>query len=248
MDAQDLSRNQALEESRPLSPHESCRGARPLMHDNFTISSEPFSVRRFEVRDREAVLALWPADVMHSLPGTETTEMLIDSVEGAIAGKDHVWVAEAFGRIIGSAAVIHSDFSLAHLSYLCVVPDFAERQAVARGLAEMAIRDAYERGYLKLVVHSTLPPSRLATALHDLGFEFSREREAEGEHVLEFYQNLYERPRTFRSEAALPGVIRTHGSQAGQAAAHRNGDCDGAARASEGGGEICGGDQDVFQK
>jgi hypothetical protein len=26
------------------------------------------------------------------------------------------------------------------------------------------------------------------------------------EHVLEFYQNLYERPQTFRSETALPGV------------------------------------------
>jgi GNAT superfamily N-acetyltransferase len=165
------------------------------MHENFPTSSEPFSVRRFEVRDREAVLALWPADVMHLLPGSETIDVLISSVQDAIAGKHHVWVAEAFGRIIGSAAVIHSDFSLAHLRYLYVVPDFAERQVVARGLAETAIRDAYERGYLKLVVHSNLPPSRLATALHDLGFEFSRERETGGQHVLEFYQNLYERPQ-----------------------------------------------------
>jgi hypothetical protein len=145
---------------------------------------------------------------MHSLPGSQTIDMLINSVEGAIAGKHRVWVAEAFGRIIGSAAVIHSDFLLAHLRYLYVVPDFAERQVVAKGLAQTAIRDAYERGYLKLVVHSNLPTSRLATALHDLGFEFSRERDTDGEHVLEFYQNLYERPQTFRPEAALPGVIR----------------------------------------
>lgn len=179
------------------------------MHENFTTSSEPFSVRRFEARDREAVLALWPEDVMHSESGSQTIDVLVNSVEDAIAGKHHVWVAEALGRIIGSAAVIPSDLSLAHLRYLYVVPEFAERQVVARGLAEMAIRDAYERGYLKLLVHSNLPPNRLAAALHELGFEFSRERETDGEHVLEFYQNLYERPQIFRSEAALPGVIRT---------------------------------------
>lgn len=106
-----------------------------------------------------------------------------------------MWVAESFGRIVGSAAVIHNDASLAHLRYLCVAPDIADRHVVARRLAETAIRDAYERGYLKLVVHTNSPPSRLTAVLHDLGFEFSRERLMDGEHVLEFYQNLYERPR-----------------------------------------------------
>jgi len=121
--------------------------------------TEPFSVRPFEARDHEAVLALWPAALMHSPPGSETIDVLIDSVEGAIAGKHHVWVAEAFGRIIGSAAVIRNNASLAHLRCLHVAPDFAERHVVARGLAEMAIRDAWERGYLKLVVHTNLPPA-----------------------------------------------------------------------------------------
>jgi hypothetical protein len=64
----------------------------------------------------------------------------------------------------------------------------------------MAIADAYKRGYLKLVVHTNLPPCRLTVALHDLGFEFSRERSTGGEHVLEFYQNLYERPRPSSSQ------------------------------------------------
>jgi hypothetical protein len=89
--------------------------------------------------------------------------------------------------------VIRSSPSLAHLRSLCVAPEFAERHVVASSLAEMAIRDAGERGYLKLVVHTDLPPCQLTTALHDLGFEFSRERSVGGEHLLEFYQNLYER-------------------------------------------------------
>jgi N-acetylglutamate synthase-like GNAT family acetyltransferase len=166
------------------------------MKGNFATSSEPFFVRRFEAGDREAVLALWPAAVMHSLPGSETIGVLINAVEGAIDGKDHVWVAEASGRIIGSATVIRTNACLAHLRFLSVAPDFAERHVVARGLVEVAIRDAYERGYLKLVVHTDSPPSRPTALLHELGFEFTREHSMGGEHVLEFYQNLYERLRT----------------------------------------------------
>ncbi|MDB5358553.1 MAG: hypothetical protein JWN24_5006 [Phycisphaerales bacterium] len=170
------------------------------MNENFTTSTEPFSVRRFETRDHEAVLALWPAAIMHLQPDSDTIDVLINSVEGAVAGKDHMWVAEASGRIVGSAAVIRVNASLAHLRCLCVAPDFAERHVVARGLAEMAIRDAWERGYLKLVVHTNLPPCRLTAALHELGFEYSQERSMGGEHVLEFYQNLYEQPRLSLSE------------------------------------------------
>jgi N-acetylglutamate synthase-like GNAT family acetyltransferase len=167
------------------------------MNENFTTSSEPFSVRRFEMRDREAVLALWPATVVtQAQPDLQTIQLMIDSVEGAIAGKDHLWVAEARGRIIGSVAVIRDTASLAHLRCLCVASDIVDRHAVARGLARTAITDAWDRGYLKLVVHTDFPSSRLTTViLHNLGFEFSRESSLGGEHVLEFYQNFYELPR-----------------------------------------------------
>ena len=170
------------------------------METHLTTSAQPFSVRRFEARDRDAVLALWLGDVMHSQPGSEIVDVLTISMEGAIAGKHHVWVAEAFGRIIGSVAVIRNNASLAHLRSLCVAPDFAERHEVARALAETAVRDAWERGYLKLVVHTNSSPSRLTAFLHDLAFEFSRERSMGGEHVLEFYLNLYKRPRPLLSQ------------------------------------------------
>jgi L-amino acid N-acyltransferase YncA len=132
---------------------------------------------------------------MHAQPDVETLDVLINSVEGAIAGIHHVWVAEAGGRIIGATVVIPSNASLAHLRFIFVTPDFTDRFAVTMDLVQTAIRDARERGYLKLVVHTDSPPSRLAIRLHDLGFEFSRERSVSGEHVLEFYQNLYERSR-----------------------------------------------------
>jgi hypothetical protein len=165
------------------------------MDENFVSPSHLFSVRPFEARDREAVFGLWPAEVMHLPPGSQTVDVLNNSVEGAIAGKHHVWVAESSARIIGSAAVISDDPVLAHLRYLCVAPDVTARDVVVRTLAETAIRDAWERGYLKLLVHTNSPPGQPAAFLHELGFEFSRERSRGGEHVLEFYLNLYELPR-----------------------------------------------------
>lgn len=180
------------------------------MNEILTTSSDTFTVRQFEARDREAVLALCPGDVMHSQGDSEANDVLMDAVEGAIAGKHQMWVAEAFGRIIGSAAIIPNDVALAHLRYLCVAHDFADRHVVARGLAEMAIRDAWERGYLKLVIHTNSPPSAAAALLHELGFEFSRERGAGEEHVLEFYQNLYERPRSPSSQDGRKDVALRH--------------------------------------
>lgn len=165
------------------------------MSENFTTPCDPFAVRRFEHRDRQAVLALWPAAVMHLQPGLEPLSVLTHAIAGTLTGKHHLWVAEAAGRIIGATAVIRIDATQAHLNCLCVIPDWAQRQAVANHLADTAIRDAWERGYLKLVVHTPASPGQLAAILHELGFEFSRERAMGTEHVLEFYRNLYERPR-----------------------------------------------------
>jgi len=74
------------------------------MNENFTTSSEPFSVRRFEAQDREAVLALWPSDIMHPQPGLETIDVLISSVAGAIAGMALVYVAPPLFAIFARGA------------------------------------------------------------------------------------------------------------------------------------------------
>lgn len=165
------------------------------MNEDVTTSSEPCSVRRFQARDRNAVLNLSPVDVMHRQADLEVADSLTTAVEGAIAGENQLWVAEASGRIVGLASLVPNTGWVAHLTWLWVAADLAERHAVAIRLAEVAIGDAWERGYLRLVVHSDLPPSPLRAFLHDLGFEFIREHLLNGDHVLEFLQNLYERPR-----------------------------------------------------
>ena len=183
------------------------------MTENLATSSAPFSVRCFEARDRAALQALGLVDATPAPPSPEAKEALANSAEDATDGKVHVWVAEAVDQVIGAVAVIHDNASLAHLKYLCVAPGLAGWRDVASELAETAIKDAYDRGYLKLVVHTPLPPSRLTTHLHYLGFEFSRERLLGEEHALEFYLNLYQRPPAWLSDDQALMAVRIDGDK-----------------------------------
>jgi len=166
------------------------------MNANSSTSSETFSVRRFEARDIEAVIALLSAGVMYSHSGTTTVDLspIIKGVAAAIAGKHPVWVAESSGRIIGVTVGICDGNSLAHLRCLCVAHDIEEPHVVVQTLTESAIKDAWECGYVKLIVHTDMPLNQLTATFHDLGFEFSRDGAMGSEHTLEFYLNLYERP------------------------------------------------------
>src|SRR5208337_4300945 len=102
---------------------------------NLTPPSQLFSVRRFRAPDRDAVLALWKGDIMHSQPNSVTDDTRVHFVEGAIAADNHVWVAEAFGRIIGWVGIMPSSAALTHLRWLCLAPDIAGRHVVATSMA-----------------------------------------------------------------------------------------------------------------
>lgn len=165
--------------------------------------ANPFAVRRFEPKDRPGVIALYAEYAGHEF-ASGMADLASVSLEGAAAGHQ-MWVAEAAGRIIGSAAVVSLDVRVAHFKYLSVATDQFDRQTVARAIAEMAVADVWERGYLKLIIHTQTPANRVAPELHQMGFEFSREHDVDGEHVLEFYQNLYELPGFLTRQAG--GIV-----------------------------------------
>ncbi len=155
-------------------------------------AAAPFDVRRFQTKDYSGVMALYAEYAGHEW-ALGMADLASMSREGAAAGHQ-IWVAETAGRIIGSAAVISIDVRVAHFRYLSVATDQFDLRRVARAIAKLAVVDAWERGYLKLIVHTKTPANRVAPDLHDMGFEFSREHDVHGEHLLEFYQNLYELP------------------------------------------------------
>ena len=165
----------------------------------FSDGIAPFSVRRFEAKDRSGVMALYAAYSRHGC-ASGMADLASASFEGDAAGHQ-MWVAEAGGRIIGSAAVISHEVRVAHFKNLSVATDQFDRHRVARGIAKLAVADVWERGYLKLIVHTEAPANRVAADLRDMGFAFSRERDVGGEHVLEFYQNFYELPASLAHQA-----------------------------------------------
>ena len=123
-------------------------------------------------------------------------------MENAGGDRERFWVAEADGRLIGSVAVVEEGPDVGHIYWLRVAPQWQADYAVARRLAQTAANHAREVGFLKLI--SQVPreaEQRVVAYYHQMGFEFSRAREVDGRHVLEFYLDLYARPETEVGEA-----------------------------------------------
>jgi N-acetylglutamate synthase-like GNAT family acetyltransferase len=172
---------------------------KPTLSDGVTgrpAHADAFSVRIFEPADRAGVLALYPPDEVQDNPTAETVATIADLIDRAQAGGHRLWVAVAEGRVIGSIALVRLGPELAHVRAMSVAPGVAERDPVARRLGETAIVDAWDQGYLKLVVHTPQSGAELKGAFHRVSFELSKESWIDGKHMLEFYQNIYERPST----------------------------------------------------
>ena len=123
-------------------------------------------------------------------------------MDNAGSDRERFWVAEADGRLIGSVAVVEEGPDVGHIYWLRVAPQWQADYAVARRLAQTAATYAREVGFLKLI--SQVPrqaEQRVVGYYRQMGFEFSRAREIDGRHVLEFYLDLYAQPETEIGEA-----------------------------------------------
>jgi hypothetical protein len=118
-----------------------------------------------------------------------------------VSGRQSAWVAEAEDRLIGMAVLSIESRILARLTYLHVAGDGFQHAPAAKALANIAIREAWNGGYLKLAVHTHIPASHVIEYMHELGFEFARTHSSSSERVVEFYRNLYEPLRDSSSGA-----------------------------------------------
>lgn len=158
---------------------------------------EPWTIRTFAVKDREAVERLADEGLLPDQIGYEAGEASRIERTYLASKHGHFWVAEAEGRIIGTIAIDAEDDEVGHIHWLRVAPGWQPDRRLARALARTAAAYAREKGFLKLVLHvpGEEAQSRVADYLHLLGFEFSRSRKSDGADMLEFYLNLYERPQ-----------------------------------------------------
>jgi len=164
-----------------------------ITHEELTID---IRVRAYRPPDESVVVWLHRNGHLHGDPEGDPTAVLRSMADATPASRHHVLVVEADGQVIGATAIAEQPEPIAHLLWLCVAPDWQAERIVAERLVETAAAHAREQGWLKLVVHTPLAASQVASLFYGLGFEFSRERGAGGAHVLEFYLDLYVRPHS----------------------------------------------------
>jgi len=152
-----------------------------------------FSVRVAKAADRHNILSLYPHGLTQAA-GTDTLHFISQLINAPDPNPNRILIAEMDDRLIGCVILSKADSNVAHLFGLCVESKSEARDAVLKRLGETAVADAWEAGYLKLVIHTDHPPEKLSGTLHQLSFEFSREAWLDGTHVLEFYQDIYHRP------------------------------------------------------
>lgn len=155
-----------------------------------------FSIRTFRPADRSHVSRLYRDGLLDGhlqIVGCAPAH----DIEGRYLRRpqDHFWVAECGGEVIGSIAII-ADEQVAHLHWLRAAPEWQPDGKVTKRLVETATAHAREHGCLKLVFHTPVDAGRATEFFHKLGFEFSRARRQHGRQVLEFYLDLYHRPKS----------------------------------------------------
>jgi hypothetical protein len=163
------------------------------MKDQSTPDYETLRVRPLEPRDLKEAGETFPGAMVHLHAGP--TDSLNSFFKQVASGWQSAWVAEAEERLIGMAVLSIASRTLARLTYLHVADDGPHHAPAAKALAEVAIREAWDGGYLKLVVHTQIPANHVIEYMHELGFEFARTHSSGSERVIEFYRNLYEPPR-----------------------------------------------------
>lgn len=163
-------------------------------------------VRAYRPGDESVVVWLHRNGLLHGDAESDLTAALRSAAHASPRSRHHVLVIEADGKVIGATAIAKQREPIAHLLWLCIAPDWQAERTVIERLVETATAHAQEQGWLKLIVHTSLTASQVAGFFQHMGFRFSRERGGGGEHVLEFYLDLYASPhsRKQRRRAAGP--------------------------------------------
>jgi len=180
------------------------RAARQLtgahMKDQSTTDYQAVRVRPLEPRDFTDALQMFPGAILRLHPVLSAAAAEPGFLQEIVSARQSAWVAEAEGRLIGMAVLSIESKTVARLRYLNVAGDGPHHAPAARALADIAIRNAWDGGFLKLVVHTHIPASHVIEYMHELGFEFARTHSSGSERVVEFYRNPYEPPKDPSSE------------------------------------------------
>ena len=127
------------------------------MKNQSAIDHDGVRVRPLEPQDLAYALDAFPTATKHLQPVLSVGCAHPTFVQEIFSGRQCAWVAETQKQLIGMAVLSIESQMLARLTYLNVAEDGPHQTAAASALAEVAIRSAWDAGYLKLAVHTQIP-------------------------------------------------------------------------------------------
>ncbi len=158
-----------------------------------SFDGDEIRVRSFRASDHPDVMRLYYAGVLAGRidPWDRTDDLHDIDATYFRREQDHFWVADANGRVIGTAAISEDNVWVAHLRRLRVERGWQDDDRVAIRLIRAAIYHARSYGCLKLVFHTSLDSASAVELLRRLGFQFASIRDMGSRHLIEFYDDLY---------------------------------------------------------
>lgn len=149
------------------------------------------AVRTYRPADHAAVADLYQHGLLSGRHDFNDTAADLDHMSDAYFSdpKDHFWVAEIDGTIVGCVGVAHED-SIAQIRRLRARRDWPQRD-IAQTLMDTALQHCRQHGFLKVVLDTHVEPEAAIALLDKCGFQFARNKQIQGKEVLEFYFNLY---------------------------------------------------------
>ena len=149
-------------------------------------------VRRFQSADQPAVTDLFTTGLLAGQIAANDTGADIENIEDAYFSqpRNHFWVAEVDGHVVGMIAVGHDHEHTAEIRRLRVAKD-QQRSSIAVRLIETALTHCKHHGYLKVVLDTRFDPTSARDLFDRFGFQHTRTKNVQGKDLLEFYLDLY---------------------------------------------------------
>lgn len=153
------------------------------------------TIRTYQERDQAIVERLYTEGLLAGQIDPNDTAADIDHLHDTYFSdeRDHFWIAELYGQVLGMIGVLHDENMTAEIRRLRAVHDWQNTLLPAR-LLETAVAHCRRHGFVKVVLDTRFERTIALDLFTRLGFQHTRTKAHHGRETLEFYLDIY-RPK-----------------------------------------------------
>jgi putative acetyltransferase len=153
---------------------------------------ERLIVRTYRPDDQAVVARLYTEGLLAGQLAANDTGADIDNIDEAYLRdpRNHFWVAELDGRVLGMIGVAHEEGRVAEIRRLRVQKDW-QSTAIGAKLIATALAHIKHHAFLKTVLDTRFEHGAAQELFEKFGFHHTRTKSLHGKDQLEFYLDLY---------------------------------------------------------